>query len=147
MAQPDSFVGARVLIQIGDGASPETFAHPCLINAARNIEMTVATVESVIPDCANQEAPAWVQHDKNSLSVSITGEGVMDAAAAEEYVNWFKSPDPKNVRAVINNGGTGQTLTGQFHLTSLSVGGPREERVTASLTLQSTGIIANAANA
>ena len=41
---PDNYVevvsGESILVQIGDGADPEVFAHDCLINGSRALNMT-----------------------------------------------------------------------------------------------------------
>jgi len=146
MAPPTTFVGAKVLIKVGDGASPEVFAHPCLINSTRSVEGAATTVDSVIPDCNDQSLPAWITRDKDSLSYTVSGEGVVHADDIESYVNWLKQTAPKNCQIEINNGGTGQTLSGSFHLTAFSVNAERENRATVSITLLSTGEVTNAAN-
>jgi len=146
MAPPDHFTGSKISIQIGDGASPEVFAHPCLINSTRAVEGTATTIDTVVPDCADPEAPAWTNRDKDALSYQITGEGIMDAVSTEPYINWLKDALTKNVRAVINNGGVGQTLAGAFHLTSFNVNGERKGKAQVSITLVSDGVIANSAN-
>jgi len=141
MAQPTSFNGAKILVKVGDGGSPETFAHPCLINSSRSVQSTASTTESAIPDCDNPEAPAWLEREKDTLSVTITGEGIMDASDTSDYFAWLTSENSKNVKAVVNNGGGANEFTfdGKFHLTEFQVSGERKERAQVSITLVSTG--------
>ena len=49
---------SKVLIKKGDGASPENYAQPCLINGSRAIQITASYSEDVIPDCDNPDDPA-----------------------------------------------------------------------------------------
>lgn len=146
MSQPPTFTGSKIMIKVGDGADPEVFAHPCLINASRSIQTSATTVDSVIPDCADQEAPAWTEREKDALSVTITGEGVMDASSTDEYYAWLTQAAAKNIQAVVNNGGGANeyTLSGQFHLTEFQISGERKERAQVSITLVSTGPITGA---
>ncbi len=145
MAQPGSFNGSKILIMIGDGGDPETFAHPCLINSTRSVEGTATTVDSVIPDCADQDAPAWTSREKDALSYSISGEGICDDDSVAEYRAWLISPAAKNVKQVISSE-NGRTLTGKFHLTTFSVTGERKGKATASIALISDGPVVDSAN-
>lgn len=147
MAEPLSFNGSKIAIKVGDGGDPETFTHPCLINASRGIQFSSSTIDSVIPDCADQDAPAWVTREKDSLTVTITGEGIMDAASTADYFDWYEGAAAKNVQGVVNVGGGAneQTFEGAFHLTEFQISGERKEKSQVSITLVSTGEITRAA--
>ncbi len=150
MAEPLSFNGSKILVKIGDdnvSPGPEAFAHPCLINASRGIQFSTGTIDSVIPDCADQDAPAWVTREKDSLTATITGEGIMDAADTDDWFDWFERSSSKNVQLVVNDGGSTneQTFAGAFHLTEMSISGERKEKAQVSVTLVSTGAITRTA--
>ena len=148
MAEPLSFNGSKILIKVGAGdGPPETFAHPCLINASRGIQFSSSTIDTVIPDCADQDAPAWMTREKDSLSVTISGEGIMDAADTDDYFDWFEQAATKNVQVVVNDGGGAneQTFAGAFHLTEFSFNGDRKERSQVSITLVSTSAVTRTA--
>lgn len=142
--EPTTIRGSKILIKVGDGADPETFAHPCLINTTRSVEITAQTTTIILPDCDDQDAVGWQETDKTGLSAPISGEGVLDLASVQAYYEWAASPDPKNVEIEVGGSG-GVKLSGAYHLTSFSVSGERTERVTCSLTLESTKEIAIAA--
>ena len=140
MAEPDHFTGSELLIQIGDGMSPETFAHPCLINAERAFAVNVTMEESVIPDCADPTAPAWVSRDPDSISVDLTGQGIMDAASTDEYYQWAATGAKKNCRVVVDSGGTNQrTYGGVAVLETFEISGTRKGKATVSLSIKSDG--------
>ena len=146
MAQPKTFNGAKIAIKIGDGADPEIFAHPCLINSSRSVQATATAVDSVVPDCDSPEDPAWIEREKDTISVTITGEGIMNASDTDTYWAWLTGEASKNVQAVVNNGGGADefTLSGKFHLTDFQVSGDRKEKSQVSITLVSDGVITGA---
>lgn len=147
MAEPLSFNGSLIMIKVGDGGDPETFAHPCLINASRGINFSSSTVDSLIPDCADQNAPAWQTREKDGLSAEISGEGIMDAADIDDYFDWLTSANAKNIQCVVNDGGGAneQTFAGKFHLTAFELSGDRKEKTQVSITLTSTGAVTRTA--
>lgn len=150
MAQAKTMPGSSLFVQVGDGGSPETFAHPCLINAQRGISLSAETADTNVPDCDDPEAIAWVEREKRSLSGQVTGEGVLNTTDTETYFNWLKSDDTKNIRVKLNgitgaNGGG--YFSGAFHLTAFEVTGTRGEKAQASITMLSSGAIAWTDNA
>lgn len=140
--------GVKLLIKVGDGASPEEFATPCSINAERGITFTAGSNDQDIPDCANPDAIAWVVREKSNLSASITGSGVLDTSDVETFFDWLKSEDPKNVKVIVDVPSTdgGVIFTGAFHLTEFSITGNRGEKMQASISLSSSGEITSGAN-
>jgi len=146
MAQVDVVNGEKLLIMIGDGASPEVFSHPCLINTDRGISFSSSLTQELIPDCDSPEDPAWQSAEKDGLSANINGAGMLDVASIEEFYDWFTSPDTKNVKVKVDKTG-GSTWTGAFHLTEFSISGTRKSKATASLTLVSDGEVTRADNA
>ena len=139
MASVQTFSGSKILIQIGDGADPENFSRRCSINASRSIQGTASMVETTIPDCDDEEKVAWVIRDKDSVSYTISGEGVHAVEDISFFTNWLKSEQPKNIIALIaSDSASPYQLTGRFHLTDYTVSGERKQRAQASLSLVST---------
>ena len=143
MAKPTTFNGSKIMIKVGDGGDPETFAHPCLINTTRSVQGSATTVDSVVADCDDPDALAWTEREKDALSYTITGEGVMDAASIQDYIDFLEGAASKNVQVVIADGDAtnGRIGTGKFHLTEFQVSGNRKEKATVSLTLVSDGAL------
>lgn len=137
MAPPSTIRGTQLYIKVGDGESPETFAHPCLINTQRGIQFTSNGQNIAIPDCAAPDDPAWTEHEKSDLTATITGAGILDTAAIAEYDAWFRSNDAKNVQVWVNTFGH---WPGAFKLTDFQVTGDRGGgKAEVSLTLTSHG--------
>lgn len=142
MAQTLAVRGTKLLIQVGDGASPEVFAHPCLINTDRSFNLQAETNDFPTYDCDDPEAVSWLQREKVSLSGDISGAGRLHVADMEEYDDWLRSPDPRNVKIVIDaaSANGGGSWTGPYHLTQMEItGGDKSSTIEVSITLQSTG--------
>ena len=146
MAEPTTITGDQILIQIGDGASPEVFSHPCLINTDRGIQWSANVISELVPDCADPSAPAWNSTEVDGLGASISGAGMYDLASEAMFYAWFISGDSKNVKVKTGTTG-GSTYTGAFKLTEFGVSGARKTRATASVSLVSTGVVVRTANA
>jgi predicted secreted protein len=138
MAQPTTIRGTQLLIKVGDGASPEVFTHPCLINTERGIQFQSQGADVVVPDCATPEDPAWLEHVKDGLSATITGAGTLNITDVDEFDAWFRDPDPKNVQVWLGTHGYWQ---GAFHLTEFQVTGTRTEKAQCNISLRSEGVV------
>ena len=144
MAYAKVMKGTRLLIKVGDGADPEVFAHPCLINSARGITFSAGTTEDYIPDCDDPDLLQAVIRTKNSYSAAINGAGVLHTPSVEEYFEWLKDPDTKNIQVLLNAvalADGGGHFAGAFHLTSFEISGDREGYSQCSIELQSSGAL------
>ena len=135
--------GEKLLVQIGDGATPETFAHDCLINTERGIQFSADMQEFIIPNCLTPADPAWKETLKDGLSATINGAGMVHTSSLESFFNWFTSSSTKNVRVKVDVAGSdgGGYWAGAFHLSAFDVTGTRKDKSTASITLVSSGAI------
>lgn len=135
----DKVKGTQLYIKIGNGADPQVFTHPCLINAKRGIKFQSNANEIVVPDCDNPDDPAWTQVIKDGLKAMIDGAGMLDAAAVPSYDAWFRGSTPKDVQVWL---GTKGYWEGAFQLTGWEVNGERNGYADASISLQSDGEVA-----
>ncbi len=141
MAAVKTLNGEKLLIQIGDGATPETFAHDCLINTERGIQFSADMQEFTVPDCLSPDDPAWKETIKDGLSAAVNGAGMTHTSSIETWFNWFKSPDTKNVRIKVDAAGAdgGGYWQGAFHCSNFEVTGTRKDKATTSTSLVSSG--------
>lgn len=142
MALPTTIRGTQVYLKVGDGASPEVFAQPCLINSERGIAFRSSTNDVVVPDCSNPDDPAWRQLVKDALSVGLTGAGVLDNVllTIQAYTTWWKGDTGKNVQIWL---GTVGYWEGSFKLTEFEITGERGNKAQVSITLESDGEISD----
>lgn len=145
MANPvKTLPGEQLLVQIGDGATPEVFAHPCFINADRGIQLSADTTEIIVPDCDDLALPAFKEILKDGLSMQITGGGVLNTTDLEAWFNWMISDTAKNcrVRSNVAVGLGGGYIAGAFKITGLNLTGTRKNNTTVEVTLMSHGQLA-----
>lgn len=141
MAQVNYTRGVKLVLKVGDGASPEVFTALCTINAERGISFDGTFRDEVIPDCADPDLMAWVAREAESLSVGVTGGGM----SAKEDVNtlwtWWSSGESKNVQIILDDATAANVITfeGAFKLTNFDLSGNRGEKVASTLTLASDG--------
>lgn len=143
MAALKAVSGTKVLVQIEDPLTPGTYAHPCLINAARGISFTSNTSDQLIPDCLTPDAPAWITRTKDGLSASVTGAGLLHTPDTEVFFDWFKGDTAKNVRVKIDalaaDGGGYFAFSAK--LTEFNITGDRGAKAEADVTILSDGAV------
>lgn len=137
MARISSLKGHEILIKIGDGADPEVFTHPNVINSDRGLEFSADFEAGELVDLADLSAPAVTTQFAKSLSMSISGSGVTHSTDVKEWLDWFKSGDSKNVKIYCGN----TIVTSAVVLSSFKVSGDRLAQATNEVTLMSTGEI------
>jgi predicted secreted protein len=143
MAQPVTFNGSKLYIQIGDGATPtEVFTAPCGLTS-RGITFTKDTNDTTVPDCDDPDLPAWTERSVSALSWEATGSGVLAAAALPTWWDAFNSTESVNVRIGIDappadNGGY---WAGAAHLSSFNPSGELGDKVQVAVTFTSDGAV------
>lgn len=127
--------GENILVQIGNGASPEVFAHDCMINGDRGVSLSASTVTNTVPDCTDPTLPSKTMRKVDAIDSSISGAGKMHATSVKTWMDWLVSGLPKNIRVKNNTSGSWQ-LAGSYVLTSLSVNGTPKTNAEVSVTLE-----------
>ena len=142
MARPSTAKFGKMRILLGDGGSPETFSAPCGLTG-KGISLSKDLSEVNIPDCDDPDKPDWKGRDVQSLSMEITGEGVLAAESVSTWLEAAYSIESINAKVEVefSQGETLGLLTflGAFHVASFSVNGSSGERVQSSISLQSDG--------
>lgn len=144
MADIDIPSGAQLLVQIGDGATPEVFSTKCMINTSRGINWSSQVTQTPVVDCDNPEEPAWLDTDVDGLGCTITGAGRHNVGDEDFFDAWFISGDSKNVRFKINKTG-GSYWQGAFKLTEWGLSAAdRKDKGESTITLMSSGRVTRA---
>ena len=141
MAAVKSMAGEKLLIQIGDGATPEVFDHDCLINTDRGMSMSSDVTDVITPDCDDPTLPAWKEIFKDGLQISVSGSGVLHTTSVETWFDWMKIDTSKNIRIKFDVSAAlgGGYISGAFKLTAFNVTGTRKNNSTCEVTLMSHG--------
>ena len=128
-------IGHEVLVQVGNGAEPEVFARPALINTSRSLSVTTNTESDELVDIDDQSLPAETVRRVRSNDVKIDGAGMVHSSSVKEYLDWAMSGEAKNVKVDFGNA----VLTGPFILTQFEIGGDRAKTTEAQITLEQAG--------
>lgn len=119
--------GEKLSILLGNGATPEVFAHPALINTTRGVTFTSNVSEAEVPDAADPAAPAYMARRVKSTDFTISGAGKCDRASVTTFMDWWMSGEPKNIK--VHQGETGEpgafTHSGPAILKDFSLTGER----------------------
>ncbi|WP_100961067.1 phage tail tube protein [Bosea sp. FBZP-16] len=134
------FSGYRVLL--GDGADPEVFAAPCGFTE-RSISFNRELSETNTPDCADEDAPSWLERDVTSMSATINGTGVLEATALPIWLGLLNTTVSFNARVELwREGVKVGHWQGAFALESFETSGTKGERVQVTVSMQSDGVVA-----
>ncbi|TPJ76192.1 hypothetical protein FJ422_30365 [Mesorhizobium sp. B2-6-3] len=138
MAAPTTIKGGKVKVMLGDGASPELFAVPCGFTS-RSMTLTKALNEFQLPDCDDPDAIDWLGRDATSLSMSISGEGVLASESVETWLDAWESVDSMHVKVEWEFPTKTITWTGSMHIETFAATAPNAQRATANVSMQSDG--------
>ena len=134
MAAPEDYVevvdGEKILVQIGDGADPEVFAHDCLINTGRSINLTASVSEQSIPNCVDPSQPDKIVRRVDSTDSNISGDGKLHSSSTLAWMQ--RVGTTVNVRA--RQAGVWR-IAGAYIVSEFSVTGTNREYATASVSL------------
>ncbi len=132
--------GKDLLIKIGNGGAPESFAAVAGLRAT-TLAFNAQSVDITNADSAGQWRELLAGAGVKSMSVS--GNGVFKDAASDESLRaaFFSQATP-NVQLVIPDFGT---VTGAFRVTALTYDGAHDGEVKMSLALASAGALTFAA--
>jgi hypothetical protein len=143
MAAVKHMRGVKLLIKIGDGATPtETFTPYCTINATRSFSIKAATNRVVIPDCDDPDLPGWMATEKTSLTGDIAGAGMLNTPDVAFLDAYARSPDSKNVQVHMDGvsaGDGGGYWQGAYQMTEFTVTGEKGGKTEAALAFESDG--------
>lgn len=139
MAKPVTTKGGLLRILLGSAADPIVYAAPCGLTS-KSLTMTKGLEEFNLPDCDDPLAIDWLGRDAVSLSMAVSGEGVLAQAAVETWLDAWESPDSVPVKLEMEFPTTTWTWTGLMHVETVEVGAPSNTgRVTGNFSLQSDG--------
>jgi len=146
MAQATTIKGGKVRVKLGDDAAPIAYIAPCGLTQ-RSLTLTKNLNEVSIPDCTDPDKVDWIGRDAASLSMSISGEGVLASESIEAWLDAWESIDSVPVQVEIVFPATTYTYTGKMHVENLEVGANNGERATINVSMQSDGEMVRASAA
>lgn len=138
MATKPNFSGRRLLIRVGNGASPEVFSIKCTFNGDRAISFSTASTDEMDVDCDDPTAVAYTVTQVDSLSVDLTGAGRVKADEIQFFHDWWESGEARNAQVAIDAEDGGE-FEGQLLLLSWGISGGETGSATSDMTMKFTG--------
>lgn len=77
---------SQVLLAL-DPAGGTTFAHPCLINLEKSLDLTANFSEDIVPDCDNPDDPAQVLRHIDNVDLTLSGTGKLNLPDLKTYID------------------------------------------------------------
>lgn len=138
MAQATTVRGGKVRILLGSGTAPIVYAAPCGFTN-RSITFTKGLEEANVPDCDDPDKIDWIGRDATSLSISVSGEGVLAFESTDTWDTAWQSLDSVPARIEIEWPLKTVVWTGRLHIESMELGATNGTRATLNVTMQSDG--------
>lgn len=138
MAQPTTIKGGKFRVLLGDDADPIVYSSPCGFTS-RSLTLTKGLNEVNLPDCEDPDKIDWVGRDATSLSMSVSGEGILAAESSDTWLDAWHSVDSVPVKIEIEFPAKTITYTGRMHVETIELGAPNGQRVTNNVSMQSDG--------
>lgn len=138
MAAPVTARFGKFRVLLGAGTSPIVYTAPCGFTS-KSLSLGKSLSEVSLPDCDDPDKPIVIGRDVESITASVSGEGVLAAAAVITWLEAYESTESVPVKIEIEFSSGVVTWTGLMHLESIELGAEQGGRVTISVSLQSDG--------
>jgi hypothetical protein len=138
MAQATTLRGGKVRILLGEGTSPIVYTAPCGFTN-RSITFTKGLEEANVPDCDDPDKIDWIGRDATSLSISVSGEGVLAFESTDTWDEAWENLDSVPAKIEIEWPSKTIVWTGKLHIESMELGATNGTRATLNVSMQSDG--------
>jgi len=134
----NTITGGKIFVFLGDNSNPIVYTAPCGF-LERSLSFSRSLNEVNIPDCDDPDAPDWIIRNVSSLSMSISGNGVVASSNIEVWMGAFETASPAKTKVEIVFPDKKVTYTGEMQLESVEIAGSRGDTVSLNVSMQSNG--------
>lgn len=135
---PDTYVagvtGDELVFKFGNDATPTVYSAACSINTERKVDFSSEVVESMRANCTDPKKPARRSRRVKSTDIKFTGAGTADLPSAKILLQLWEAAQPFPGKVIQALAG-GFTITGNWVIESLSMGGTAQEDQTFDISL------------
>lgn len=142
MAKATTSTFGNFKILVGDGATPtEAFAAICGLTS-KGITFSSDTTDVEVPDCSDEDLPAYKEKGVKAQEITLTGSGMWAAEAHGDIMNWWKSGASKNIKVQYVGAATGdpEFINGPAILTNIGNTVEKGGRLSAELSIAFTSM-------
>jgi hypothetical protein len=107
MARATTSTFGQFKILLGDGETPVEGFEPICGLTSKGINYETETATSQVPDCDDEDLPAYSEESPTSYKVSISGSGMWTAESHGILLDWWKTGAAKNVKVQYANAAPG----------------------------------------
>lgn len=138
MAQATTIKAGKIRILLGDSATPIVYSAPCGFTQ-RSVSINKGLEDVNVPDCDDPDKVDWIGRDATSLSITVSGDGVLATESVEKWLDAVESLDAVPVKIEMEFATKTITWTGKMQVESLEIGATNGQRATLSVSMQSDG--------
>lgn len=138
MALATTIKGGKIQVLLGNAATPIVYAAPCGFTS-RSVTISKELNEVAIPDCDDPDKVSWIGRDAASISMSVSGEGVLASESVETWLEAAESIDSVPVKIEWVFPAKTITWTGFMHVETFEGTGENGVRATSNVSMQSDG--------
>lgn len=134
MAAPTTSTFAEFIVKVGDGEAPEVFTTLCGLTS-KSLDINNNTAATAVPDCLDEDAPAYEETNITSQTVGIKGTGVFPREKQKFIADWALNGETHNIRVYPGKAIAGdiEYYAGPAILKTLGLSAARGEKVQQSL--------------
>lgn len=142
MAQGTGSTFGQLKILLGDGATPTEGFTPICGVTQKDISYDSDTVETEMPDCSDEDLPAYKNVGVKAVSVKIDCSGKWTKESHGKILDWWKLAGPKNVKVQYVQAAVGDTeyIAGPAILANLKHSVGKGANVDGSFSLMFTAM-------
>ncbi|MFK4823755.1 phage major tail protein, TP901-1 family [Paenochrobactrum sp. BZR 588] len=135
----DQQTGRLLLIQIGNGETPEEFKNLCGLNT-RSFNMSANEVDTTMVDCENPDATPQKTSMPGIKNRTFTGSGKFVAGAdTAKFRGYVNDAVPFNAKVIVPGWGS---FTGSWFVSDFELSGEMEGNMDFSATFMAAGPLA-----
>ncbi|AIT81596.1 phage tail tube protein [Novosphingobium pentaromativorans] len=141
MTYPTTIKGQRVLLQLGDGATPtEAFTTVCGITT-KGLQRTRQTQDTVLWDCTDPEASPITEREILAGDWTMNGSGQAVLSVLDDLEAAYDAASNWKLNFVDSSGTTVRSYTGNAIMTDLTLGAVNGDKCSISITLSGNGVL------
>lgn len=131
-------LGRLLLIKIGDGGSPETFANLCGLKT-RSFNMSANEVDTTIPSCTNPGGPVQKTSRPGIANRTFSGSGAfVSSTAMDTFMGYVRGSVAFNAQVVVPGDGE---YEGSWMVTDFEFSGDVEPNMEFSATFVAADVL------